>query len=258
MSHGLSCMCPVNEQCCSYAGDHPLHLHPCSVFKQQHARSVTFVKLTNTDILTAGSDGRICHYHWRAQTHSPSGHQPYSQDAASDHHQHIQHSGPPDTHRQNKDSSSDMHQHSDLAPGFKGAEADEDGRGWNSAGSSSMDQHSNLDQGGESAGNHTDGLVWEGADGNREALQLQCVAEERVPNITTVQDVMEVPDIKEQLVCGFQVWGCSLVLPLLGCALKLVYCLSHVVSEPLLSSRKETTCNGYAMCICNDGDGVCS
>lgn len=34
---------------------------------------------------------------------------------------------------------------------------------------------------------------------------MVCVAEERLPNITTVQDVVQVPGTKEQLVCGFQV-----------------------------------------------------
>lgn len=38
---------------------------------------------------------------------------------------------------------------------------------------------------------------------------LQCIAEERLPNITTVQDVVAVPGTQEQLVCGFQVQNSS-------------------------------------------------
>ena len=37
------------------------------------------------------------------------------------------------------------------------------------------------------------------------SMSLVCVSEERVPNITTVQDVITVPGSSEQLVCGFQV-----------------------------------------------------
>ncbi|KAL0043118.1 hypothetical protein WJX79_009758 [Trebouxia sp. C0005] len=48
----------------------PAQMQPCAVFRQQHAKSVMIVKLTSTDIMSAGNDGRICRYHWQRQSHS--------------------------------------------------------------------------------------------------------------------------------------------------------------------------------------------
>ena len=48
---------PVGDQ-------EPLQLQPCSVLRQQHAKSVTFLKLTPSHVVSAGADGRICRYHW--------------------------------------------------------------------------------------------------------------------------------------------------------------------------------------------------
>ncbi len=48
----------------------PAQMQPCAVFRQQHAKSVMIVKLTSTDIMSAGNDGRICRYHWQGQGHS--------------------------------------------------------------------------------------------------------------------------------------------------------------------------------------------
>ena len=44
-------------------------MQPCAVFRQQHAKSVMIIKLTSTDIMSAGNDGRICRYHWQRQSH---------------------------------------------------------------------------------------------------------------------------------------------------------------------------------------------
>ncbi|DBA76394.1 TPA: hypothetical protein ACH3X1_010099 [Trebouxia sp. C0004] len=47
----------------------PAQMQPCAIFRQQHAKSVMIVKLSSTDIMSAGNDGRICRYHWQGQSH---------------------------------------------------------------------------------------------------------------------------------------------------------------------------------------------
>ncbi len=61
----------IGQQVSLHAGNStPAQMHPCAVFRQQHAKSIMTVKLTSTDIMSAGNDGRICRYHWRGQSHS--------------------------------------------------------------------------------------------------------------------------------------------------------------------------------------------
>ncbi|KAA6428663.1 MAG: hypothetical protein FRX49_01538 [Trebouxia sp. A1-2] len=116
----------------------PAQMQPCAVFRQQHAKSVMIVKLTSTDIMSAGNDGRICRYHWQRQSHS------------------------------------------------------------NAVQPQTIQGLAESGTGGES---QTGSRCVEGTSGTG---SLQCVAEERLPSIATVLDVVTLPGSQEQLVCGFQ------------------------------------------------------
>ena len=84
-----------------------MQISPCSVLKQQHSKAVMMVKMSAQQVVTSGSDGKICRYSWQ-----------------------------------------------------------------------------NSSQSGQPA--------------------LQCVGEERLSNITTVLDVVQLPSTQQQLVSGFQ------------------------------------------------------
>lgn len=282
-----------HQYCCAGADSPAYQLQPCTVLKQQHGKAVALVKLTPTDIITAGTDGRICHYHWRSNSPQPD--TDYSQyrdrmsSATAEHslpaaHQcsatiskydspnaaaessgrsegserlgHGQSKGQSNgqsdeqSNRQSKGQS--IGQSNEQSNGQRDMQGNEKGRAASSAGSEgnrsqrtgqSEEQHSRQHdrQGGEGAGTASIGGSdtargqgngesnrqsngqsngESGGQGNGQSngqasskragssgqsMSLVCVAEERLPNITTVQDVVQIPGTKEQLVCGFQV-----------------------------------------------------
>ena len=163
-------------------------LQPCTILKQQHGKAVALVKLTPTDIMTAGTDGRICRYHWRPASTSP------------------------DT-----DSSQSQSTHPSLTAEYTLPAADR-GRTVTSrcdsfsaavhtrGGSEGSKGQSSGQSNGQGNGQSSRQARDEERGGNSEqGMSLVCVAEERLPNITTVQDIVDIAGSKEQLVCGFQV-----------------------------------------------------
>lgn len=218
-----------SHQCFCAGADSPAYqLQPCTVLKQQHGKAVALVKLTPTDIMTAGTDCRICRYHWRPNSpqldsdisknkdrlssatakHSlPAAHQcsatisSYDSPCAASDSSGGSEGSERQGHGQSKGDSSG--QSNGQFSGQSNEQSNGDNNGQNNG-------QSNKQSSGQSSGQSNGQSNGQASHKGREAssgqsMSLVCVAEERLPNITTVQDIVQVPGTKEQLVCGFQV-----------------------------------------------------
>ena len=178
------------------AGSPAYQLQPCTVLKQQHGKAVALVKLTPTDIMTAGTDGRICRYHWRpASTHPDT-------DSHQTENTHLsltpEHTLPAADHGSTATNSCDSPSAAvDSRGGSEGNKIHSQGQ--SNGRSEVQSKGQNNGKGNGQARDEERG----GSSG--QGMRLVCVAEERLPNITTVQDIVEIAGSKEQLVCGFQV-----------------------------------------------------
>ena len=149
--------------------------------------------------MTAGTDGRICHYHWRPASAQPD---PHSSQSKTTHPSLTpEHTLPVADHG----SLATSRCHSPSAAIERGGSEGSKGQSKGESNGQS-NGHSGRQARDEERG------VSSGQD-----MSLVCVAEERLPNITTVQDIVEIVGGKEQLVCGFQVLLLLLLLLLILC-----------------------------------------
>ena len=130
--------------------------------------------------MTAGSDGRICHYQWQpsyGQAETPSSLNKLQQTKANS-----------QSHTKAQASETAKHSGDSVDASFGADSRLGTGESNNSCASS-------------------DGAEEEERKGENSSLSMRlvCVSEERLPNITTVQDVVQIPGSEQQLVCGFQV-----------------------------------------------------
>lgn len=189
---------------CAGADSPAYQLQPSTILKQQHGKAVALVKLTHTDITTAGTDGRICHYHWRPViTQHASNTSSSSSIKDTDSSLMCRH---PSSATHHSSSAGGTHSSHGVDDSSGGSERTGQGRGQSSSGPD--EQH-------ERQGNRYAGQEAREASSSQ-CMSLVCVSEERLPNITTVQDIVEIAGSKEQLVCGFQVLLLQLLLLLLS------------------------------------------
>ena len=163
--------------------------------------------------MTAGTDGRICHYHWRPTSTQHDSNSSNSSSRDTDPSLTCEHTSLVAHHSGSANTTHDCHGSGDSSGGLAVRTGQVRGQSRPGADGLHDRQHDRQPDGprdrqpdrqpegqGDRHANQEDSGASSGV-----CMSLICVAEERMPNITTVQDIVEIAGSKEQLVCGFQV-----------------------------------------------------
>ena len=150
--------------------------------------------------MTAGSDGRICHYLWQPSFAHEDTQSSLKTPQQTNNNGNSQ-KGAQSSFNKLQQTKASSHGHTKPQP----QEAAKHGGSTVGANCETNSKPSTGESNNSCA--RSSGAEEKGCKGASSSLSMRlvCVSEERLPNITTVQDVVQIAGSREQLACGFQV-----------------------------------------------------